>query len=591
MKKKDKEKFLTEARSRFKSIQQEQADNRRNALNNLRFVYNVDGGQWPQSIRAEREADQRPCLTSNKLRKFVALEANMERDQRLAGEVRPVDDKADPITAKIIAGMIRQIEYVSEAETAYTLAGEKAIAGGFPGYVRIVTEETPDSFDQEIFIKKVDNQFSVYMDRRGEYCFIREGMKREVFKKKWPKADAISFDYGSEGEEYSLWWEDDKVFISEYFYLEEYDKTIAEVLNIQTGETEIIELKDEVTPEILMEQGLNILRQKTSKANKIKWAKITAVDILEEKDWAGSSIPIIEFTGDEVNIAGKTYQRALFEDGKDPQMAYNYWLTHMTESIALVPKAPYIATAEQIAEYLDIWKSANKVNHSVLPYKYIPNMPRPKREIPATIPTGAAQMLQISAADIQDSIGKYESSFGERSNERTGVALRQRAGRSDFGTYHFRDNFRRAVLNGVVKQLIDLIPKIYDTERIVRILGDNNKETTVTINKSFVNPADGKTIILNDLSKGKYDVVADTKVWSTRRQESSDAMTSMAQAMPNLAPLFADLIFEFNDWPGADIIKDRLKKNLPALLGQKEAGASAEASAGTAPGGTPGEGE
>ncbi len=566
---KKKEEFLALARERHKRVESEQSENRQNALENLKFVYNVDGGQWPDSIRKERQEDKRPCLTSNKLRKFVALEANQERDQRLAGNVRPVDDKADTETAKIIAGMIRQIEYASDAEVAYTLAGEKAIAGGFPGYIRLITEEPSDSFDQEIFIKKIDNQFSVYMDRRGKYAFIREGMPRAEFKKKYPKADAVGFDYASQGEEYALWWEEDVIFVAEYFYIEAYERTIAEVVNIQTDEKEIVDLTDEVTEESLMSVGRTILRQKTATAERVKWAKITGVDILEENYWAGKDIPIIEIKADEINIAGKIYQRSLIEDGKDPQRAYNYWITHITETVALVPKSPYIAVAEQIAEYLAIWETANQKNYSILPYKYIPGVPKPERQTPATIPTGAVNMLGISANDIQDSIGKYDASFGQKSNERTGVAIRQRAGRSDFGTYHFRDNFRRAILS-LVKQLIDLVPKIYDTERIVRILGEDNKEELVTINQSIVDEATGQAVIVNDLSKGKYDVVADVKVWSTRRQEAADNMAATAQAMPNLAPLFADLIFEFNDWPGSDVVKERIEKNLPALLGQKQ---------------------
>jgi len=581
MKKREQEKFLALARERFKTIQNEQAENRSNALKNLRFVYNVEEGQWPEEIRKERQSDRRPCLTSNKLRKFVALEANQERDQRMAAGVRPVDDKGDPAQAQIISGMIRQIEAASDAEVAYTQAGEKAIAGGFPGYIRIITKETADSFDQEIYIQRIDNQFSVYMDRRKKYCFIREGMTRKEFESQYPKADATSFDYMSQGEEYSLWWEQDKVFIAEYFYEETYKKKIAEVANVYTGESEIIELTEDLTPDLLAESGKQIIRTKTSEAIKIKWAKITAVDVLEEGEWAGDEIPIIEVSADEVNIAGKTYQRALIEDGIDPQRAYNYWLTHITETVALVPKSPYIVTAEQIAEYEQMWQTANQRNYSALIYKHIPNVPQPRRELPASIPSGAAQMLQISSGDIQDSIGKYESSFGERSNERTGVAIRARASRSDFGTYHFRDNFRRAILN-VARQLVHLIPKIYDTERIVRILGEDNKDALVEINKTVINHATGQKIVIHDLAKGKYDVVPDTKVWSTRRQEASENMVSMGQAMPNLAPLFADLIFEFNDWPGADKIKERIQKNLPALLGQPPQ------ESGSAPDGNPG---
>lgn len=565
----DTEKFLAIARDRFKRILVAESDIRSAALEDLKFTYNVDDGQWPDTVRTERENDNRPCLTSNKLRKFVAQVANRERDQRLAGRVRPVDDKADIETAKIIEGLIRQIEYASKADEVYVDGGEKAIAGGF-GYWRILTKETDDSFDQEVFIEKIENQFSVYLDPRGNYAFIREGMTKKEFEEEYPGYLVTDFSDSGQGDEYSLWYEEDKVFIAEYFYKEKYDKTIVQCMNLNTGNTEVIELREGITVDYLTSNGYQILQQKTKKATKVKWAKISGFDVLEEGEWVGKVIPIIEVLGDKVNVAGKEYKRSLIRDAKDSQRMYNFWLTHMTETVALAPKAPYLVSPQEIKGFEQVWNQANQKNHPYLLYN-----PQgkgiPKREPPPQIPTGAAQMLQISAGDIQDTIGMYDASFGEKSNERTGVAIRNRAARSDFGTYHFSDNFKRAVIE-TTRQLIDIIPKIYDTERRVRILGEDDKEQIMEINKTMFNPVTGQQVIINDLTAGKYDVVADIRIFSTRRQEAAEMMASTAQAMPNIAPLFIDKIFEFNDWPGAQEIKERIQKNLPALLGQKTEG-------------------
>lgn len=569
----DIEKFLSTARDRFKRILVAESDIRSAALEDLKFTYNVDEGQWPASVRSERETDNRPCLTSNKLRKFVAQVANRERDQRLAGRVRPVDDKADIETAKIIEGLIRQIEYASKADEVYVDGGEKAIAGGF-GYWRILTKETDDSFDQEVFIEKIENQFSVYLDPRGNYAFIREGMTKKEFEESYPDKQVTGFSDSGQGDEYSLWYEEDKVFIAEYFYKEKYDKTIVQCVNLTTGNTEVIELKEYITVDYLISNGYQVLQQKTKKATKVKWAKISGFEILEEGEWAGKDIPIIEVVGDKVNVAGKEYKRSLIRDAKDDQRMYNFWKTHMTETVALAPKAPYLVSPQEIKGFESVWNQANQKNHPYLLYN--PQGQRiPKREPPPQVPTGAAAMLQICASDIQDTIGMYDASFGEKSNERTGVAIRNRAARSDFGTYHFSDNFKRAVIE-TTRQLIDIIPKIYDTERRVRILGEDKEEGIVEINKVMFNPATGQQVIINDLTVGKYDVVADIRIFSTRRQEAAEMMAATAQAMPNIAPLFIDKIFEFNDWPGAQEIKERIEKNLPALLGQKE----------TPPGGT-----
>src|SRR5574340_188772 len=111
----DKEKFLSLALERFKRVYDAEHNIREAALEDLKFVYNVDNGQWDESVIIERTSgpNPRPCLTFNKLRKYVAQVANYEREQRLVSKVRGVDNKADPQTAEILMGMIRQIENAS----------------------------------------------------------------------------------------------------------------------------------------------------------------------------------------------------------------------------------------------------------------------------------------------------------------------------------------------------------------------------------------------------------------------------------------------------------------------------------------------
>jgi len=558
---------LSLAKERFKSLLVAESENRATAIEMLNFVYNVGEGHWPEKVRKERETDGRPCLTSNKLRKYVSQVANRERDQRMTGKVKPVDDMADPATAKIIEGIIRQIEYTSNANDIYANAGEKAVAGGF-GYWRIVTVEAEDSFEQDILLKPIDNQFNVYIDPKRRYAFVREVMSKKEFEAQYPNKLPDDFDLQGQGGEYEGWYEPDKVYLADYYYQEKYDRKIAQVADLMTGQVKTVELKEGMTPEALMESGYQIIKQKTVKATKIKWAKMSGHEFLEEGEWIGKDIPIIEVLGDSFNVAGKTYKNSLVYDAKDPQRIYNFWLTHMTETVSLAPKSPYIVTPQEIKGYEPMWNDANKKNFSYLLVNQQGNS-KPRREPPPQVPTGAAAMLQIAAGDIQDTIGMYQASFGERSNERTGVAIRERAGRSEFGTYHFGDNFRRAILAST-KQLIDIIPKIYDTERIVRILGEDGQDSLIPINQTIINPVTAQKEIINDITVGKYDVVADVGMYSTRRQEAVEMMATSMQAAPNIAPLIVDLLFKASDWPYADEIEKRLKQYMPQLLGSKE---------------------
>ncbi|MCK5132400.1 MAG: hypothetical protein KAR40_09660 [Candidatus Sabulitectum sp.] len=571
--------LMSVALKRFEVIQTAEHDIRKAGIEDVMFTYNVENGQWPKGLRKERENEERPCLTSNKLRKFVAQVANRERDLRPVNRVIPVDDKGDVVLAQIYDDLIRQIEYQSKAAQIYTKAGEQAIAGGF-GYWRILTEFVDDGFDQEIKIKGIDNQFSVYYDPRRRYCFIREGMTVEEFKEEYPDADVTDFENNGPGEKDALWYEDEKVFVAEYFYKKPVDKTIVQTLDPKTGETEVWALKEGLTVENIESKGFKVLKTRTVKSHEVRWVKMTGSEILEERTLPGKHIPVVEAVGDEVNIEGKTYKRSLIRDGKDPQRMYNYHLTKMTETVALAPNAPYIATAEQIEGHETMWENANIKNQAVLLYNADGQTLVPKREPPPQVPTGGAFLLNVADKDIQDTIGMFEASFGQQGNERSKVAIDARSQKSDLGTFHFQDNLHRAILH-TARILIDIIPQVYDTERTIRIRGEGMEgqslqvdpetgeelapeEEFVTINETIVND-DGEEVVVHDLSVGKYDIRENIRSSATRRQEATEFMTQALQYAPDIAPMILDLIFSTQDWPGAKEIAARIKQNLPAL--------------------------
>ncbi len=597
---KEHKELLSGAQARFTTVVTAESDQRKASIEDINFAYNVDNGQWPEDMRTERKNEKRPCLTANKLRKFIAQVSNRERDLRPVNRVIPVDDKGDIEIAKIYDDLIRQIEHQSKASEVYTKGGEQAIAGGF-GYWRVLTEYVDDGFDQELKIKGIDNQFSVYYDPKKQYCFIREGMTVEDFKQVYPKAAATGFDQSGPGEKKSLWYESEKVFIAEYFYKKPVKKKICQIRAADTGETKIIELTDELTVEDVQKKGWEILKTRVVDSHEIRWAKITGNEVLEERTLLGKYIPVIEVVGDEINIEGKTYKRSLIRDGKDPQRQYNYWITSMTETIALAPNAPYLLTPQQIAGHRGMWDTANIKKQPYLLYNAKGKGLMPKRENPPTVPSGAAFMLNLADKDIQDTIGMFEASFGQQGNERSKIAIDARSQRSDLGTFHFQDNLSRAILH-TARILIDLIPKVYDTERVIRIRGESidsgvpgkdpatgiekpPEETFVTINEAIIEKGEngkGEEVTINDLSVGKYDIRENIRSSATRRQEATQFMQQALQYAPMIAPYILDLIFKQQDWDGAKEIEERLKQLLPTLAQGLQQGGQPPS-----PGGTP----
>jgi len=584
--KKDDVNFLSVAQKRYARLFSQDEHNRQQARENLRFVYEIDEGQWSQEDRDQRKRDGRPCLTSGQLRKFVAGIANAERDQRIAGNVRPVDSEGDVEIARIISGIIRQIEHASDAERIYTMAGEQAVAGNV-GYWRIKSEELDNSFDQELFLEGIRNPFSVTLDPDGMFAFIDEKISRYEFKHKYPDANEENIDIDAQYRD--QWYDEESLYIREYFYKERVKTKIVQVRKVDPsgqllGEARIFDLKrDNVTEEQLAASGWRIENSKTPKKFVVKWAKITGTQILSKGEWPGKDIPIIEVEGDWVWIDGKLYKRNLTQGAHDDQRMYNFWLTSLAERYALASKAPYLVTTKMIAGLEHIWKYAHKKLYPYLSFKHDTKMPGgPKRVEPPQISTGEASMLSIHKENIMDTIGRFEASFGQKSNERSKVAIDARANRSEVSTFHFPDNFRRAI-NKSTRMLIDVIPHFYDTERIQRIFGEDGKtdsQVTINFDTGFVD-RNGDPIILNDLSIGKYDIVESIKLMSTRRQEQLVGMQALAAGNPMLGVFLAGDIAKLQDWDGSQELAKKIDANLPALLGIKPQNAEGQPGAQT----------
>ena len=528
------------------------------ASDDLKFVYDVDEGQWPSAIRTAREKDGRPIITVNKLQKFVRQLRGDLQMNRPRIKVIPVDNAADPQMAELYNGLIRQIEYLSTANVAYDTAYMHAISSSI-GFFRLVTKYIDDnSFDQDIFIKRVLNPLAVHLDpsaieftfEDGKYAFVEELVDKEEFKRAYPKATETDFD--GHKRLFGDWLYGDKVRVVEYFYKKPIQKKI---VLLQTGE--VLELSDIITIEEIKARGGEITRERTVDAHEIKWCRMNGVEVLMEADWPGKYIPIIPVLGDEVVVDGKKYYLSLARGAKGPQEMYNYWATSATETVALAPKNPFMVDHRQIKGFENEWEEANRTNRMYIRYNAVAGLQKPAREPQTQIPSAIMAMMQTTAFDIEDHLGRYEASKGQASNERSGKAIMARIGQSDKGTFTFVDNMSRAIVFGG-KQIIDLIPKIYDTKRALQIMGDDGTPKQVTVNEPV--PGPNGVQMQNDLSVGKYDIIATVGAsFGSKRQEMVQMMAESMQYAPTLAPVIAPLIFKYADFPGAQEVYQEIK--------------------------------
>ncbi len=562
--------FLQTAKKQFHEAEEGSAEIRKAGLEDWKFYW---GEQWPQAVEADRTVNNRPCLTFNHCKSFVAQVTNEERQTRPAIQINPVGDGADVDTADVIQGLVRHIEQISEAEVAYDKAFEHAAIMGF-GYFRLRADYLDDSStDQEIFIEPIDDAFRVYLDPTAKqkdrsdarYAFIVSDLTEDQFHSEYgEKAQFQSLaDFQTIGDNSATWYTGNTIRVVEYYWVVQTPQLLVRLKNGRTVPHD--KLKDADLLD-LNENGKPITRM--SMKRQIKWCKMTAAEILEQRDVPGKVIPIVAVIGREGVIDGKRRLEGMIRDVKDAQRAYNFDRTAIVETNNLVPKAPWLAYPEAIEGHEQMYQQSNIRNFPFLYHNLVRDsqgnaLPPPQRVSASPAIQHLVAATQLDTQDMQTITGLHAPSLGEVSGNRSGKAVEALQREGDVANFNFVDNLKVAIrLCGRI--IVDWIPEIYDVPRAQRIVNPDGTHKVVLLNHPFMENGQQK---IYDVTVGRYDVTVDVgPSYASRRKEFVASVLSLAQAAPQLIGFIADLLVRNMDWPGAQEIADRLKKMLPPQL-------------------------
>lgn len=567
------EELLKIAHRRFKIADEAWSEIRQEAKDDLKFSV---GEQWPDEIKYSRDEDNRPCLTINRLPQFIHQVTNDMRQNRQAMKVSPTDDVGTPEIAKVMQGMLRHIEYSSNADTAYDTAGDSAVRCGF-GFFRLVTKYCgPISFDQDIRVQRIRNRFNAMLDPSfqepdgsdANWGFVFDNVAKDEFKNEHPGSNLSEMDsWGSVSASSNGWMTSDTVRIAEYYY-KAYRS--AWIVQLKNPDGDIVTMEESKVPLALLKDVIKGQRRKTM-IPEIRWAKINGVEVLEKTTLPGSGkwIPIIPVLGDEVDIDGEIKLEGIVRHAKDPQRMYNYMRSSQIETIALAPKAPYVGVEGQFEGHESEWESANVRNHAYLEYKSTTldggqAAPPPTRSVYEPPVQAISNACQQAADEMKATTGIYDESLGNRSNAISGVAVARRTTQSATANFHFMDNLSKSIRHAG-RISIDWIPDVYDTKRAVRILHPDGTDEVVTINAQFNH--NGKSVNYN-MSCGEYDVTTSAgPSFETKRQEAVQSIMDLMKLIPpEMAQAAAPQLVKNMDWDGADKIADLLQKMLPPQL-------------------------
>jgi hypothetical protein len=568
--------LLKQGRDAFATAQDAETDNRKHYEDDVEFARG--GEQWPADIAKRREIEFRPVLTINKLPAFIRQVVNDARQNKPSIKVHPADSGADPETAEVVNGLIRNIEYTSNADIAYDTAMECAVSGGF-GYWRVGLDYAyEDSFDMDLSIQRIANPLSVYGDPHSTAAdssdwmdaFVVDLLSKSQFETEYGKGKTVTdwddTTWGNEG-----WRVDEDVTVAEWWHREQTEVKVSQFLNAVNGEAQTYKNSDIEGSEDLqaaIATGLlQFKRERLSKTYKVTQRIMSGAEILKTNDWLGCYIPIVPCYGDEYYIKGKRHLRSLINPAKDAQRQFNYWRTTATELVALAPRVPFLGRKGTFDSDAEKWATANTQSHAYLEYDTEPPIRLP---LDSGTAGGALQEALNASDDMKAVMGIYDASLGARSNETSGRAIMARQREGDVSTFHFTDNLNRAIRH-TGRILIDLIPHVYSGERVIRVMGEDGTPENKQLGKEYpqTDPKTGQPLVkedgspmmaLHDLSVGKYDLtVTSGPSFTTRREEAAFQMTEMIRALPASAPILGKHLAKNLDWPGADEIAEELE--------------------------------
>lgn len=569
--------LLDEAMEYFKEADAGWKSVRLNALQDVSFFH---GQQWNEQLLAIARAKREPTLQVNRLPQFASQVENELRQRDMAITVAATDEIGSEETANIFTGIIRGIEQRSNARMHYIHAAgvNGALVPGI-GYIKVMVDWADNNgFQQDITIGSVRDPMKILCDPSvqmpdfsdANYWFEFEDYSEDNFERLFPYAQCKSAELFPTGARSAGWLGDKMVRVARFWYKEETSRTTyllegGEV--VQEDKVESIEDDDGYKTAKIGDDKKVILRDRIVTDTKIKWIDFTAAEVLNEGTWAGKKFPFVAVCGPISIIDGVRDIRGIIRFAKDSQQMLNFMASSAARRIASANKSPWIVDRKSIAAYETTWKQANTANMPYLPYDaYDANgngkaNPPPMRADQTGQIADLLQAAQKFENDLKATIGIYDAGLGATPNEQSGVAIKTLAQQGQNANFHFSDNLVCA-LKTLGDILIDLIPAIYDTPRIVKAVGADSKARLVKINQ--ITQEKGQMVEYNIKdAAGHYGVTVNVgPAYATQKQAAIEQMTELMRVNPNIAPYVQDLIARNLDFEGKDVVADRLLKVL-----------------------------
>lgn len=582
---------LKELRQEFADDTAEWQDIRDEGAIDMRHA---SGDPWDPKDRKAREDAGRVCISLDELGQYTNQVVNEVRANKRAIKFAPVGNGANDDSAEFYADKMREIEYRSRAQIAYTTAFENAVQRSY-GFCRVNTRyEHSRSTNQDIWIDPVHNPDLITPDPYAlmpdlsdmKHCWVREPWTREDFNRRWPKHKIEGKAVNDLAKDAPSWVTDRQVWVSEHWKIRTTKRKLlivqtqapqqpGNVLNLQQAPQDDVQgiFEDELKGQPVPGQ---VLTTREVDDPSVYQCLTNGVEKLEETPWRGKYIPIIACLGKVIYLdqgaGSKRKILSMIRLARDPYMLYCYYRTCELELVGMTPKFPYFARRGSLKpdQLLALQKSLHEPVAVIEVENMVDGLMGQPPEFPVRQPyEPPIQALEVGAEAarraIQAAIGQSPlPTQAQRRNEKSGVALKRIEEAGQRGSFHFTDHYLDMITHvGIVCE--DLIDKIYDTKRKVGVRRANDTAEVISIN----DPNDKDSIS----TKGDHLVTVSTgPSFESERDAASDFADTLAQLSPETFALLGPFIVKLkNLGPLGDEMAELLETMQPPQVQQLRA--------------------
>jgi hypothetical protein len=538
-------------------------DNREQVREVIHFLQKQDG-QWEPSVISQM--NNRPRYTFDQCNPIVDAIAGEMEQAEFGIKVRPAGGEATTDLAKVYDGMIRNIQSMSNAVHVFNASGRKMVSAGFDAWEVVQDWSDTDSMDQDLFIRKIANAVDrVWFDPGAEmqdmsdanFAFVLQTLTCDEYDEQFPDGSRNSIGDMRTEEVYS--YKPKLIVVGRFLYKKPITKELVLMSNNAVYE---VDEKFESVVEELRADGITEVRRRKKKSHKVMSRLFDgSAWLTDEKETVFTYIPVIPTYGNFDISENKVVYRGVVNKLIDAQRVFNYSESRKIEEGALAPRAKYWMTRDQAKNDTATLETMNTNANPVQTWTFVEGQPPPFWQGGAQINSGLQETSASMRTNITTGSGIFAANQGDAPNQ-SGYAIELQQSKGDTSTVKYFSSQEIAICH-TARIIVDAIPKVYDTKRTVRILGEDGASKMEQINDEVFDNETQKMVSLNDLRKGKYDVTCDVgPAFKSRQQETARAFIDIAQIDPTIIQGGKDIWLNNLTVPGMDAMAERARKQM-----------------------------